>query len=242
MQKKGRLIRFINPQFKLRKGIYMKEFYKKVDMRSRKAMSEFLNSHFRYSTMNSWNSSSSYANNVKIYKLGLSREDENKLYELIELTEFYDRISCIIEQFAIKHNYLWQIGFNGRSSGYLVLYKGYSKPSEYKSYCTSCGQRNFKTIEETGNCKCGRCVREDRVNFSVPPREIGVYPGKGTDMNEDFSEWDIYSLKRRVELVQDFDSTCDKILKEVKTIIDNYEIADELVYIPQTRRFLKEVS
>ena len=61
-------------------------------------------------------------------------------------------------------------------------------------------------------------------------------------MNEDFSEWDIYSLKRRVELVQDFDSTCDKILKEVKTIIDNYEIADELVYIPQTRRFLKEVS
>ena len=47
-------------------------FSVKVDMRSRKAMTEFLENHFRYSTMNSWNGSTSYANNVKYYNLDLN--------------------------------------------------------------------------------------------------------------------------------------------------------------------------
>jgi len=33
----------------------------------------------------------------------------------------------------------------------------------HKSYCTSCYQRNFTTIEETGT-KCGKCGLETRVN------------------------------------------------------------------------------
>lgn len=70
----------------------MKTFSKKVDLRSRNDMIGFLCSHFRYNTMNSWNCSTSYANNVKIYNLGLSKDDEDKLYELVEMSEFYDRL------------------------------------------------------------------------------------------------------------------------------------------------------
>ena len=33
----------------------MKQFSKKVDLRNHKEMVEFLTSHFRYNTMNSWN-------------------------------------------------------------------------------------------------------------------------------------------------------------------------------------------
>jgi len=40
-------------------------FFKPVDLRSQKAMVEFLSNHFRYNTMNSWNNSTSYANNIK---------------------------------------------------------------------------------------------------------------------------------------------------------------------------------
>jgi len=46
-----------------------KHFYKKVDIRKPKDMIDYLKNHFRYNTMNSWNRSTSYANNLKIYKV-----------------------------------------------------------------------------------------------------------------------------------------------------------------------------
>jgi hypothetical protein len=39
-------------------------FQTKVDHRSRSAMVEFLKGHYRYDTMNSWNRSTAYANNI----------------------------------------------------------------------------------------------------------------------------------------------------------------------------------
>lgn len=220
----------------------MKTFSKKVDLRSRNDMIGFLCSHFRYNTMNSWNCSTSYANNVKIYNLGLSNADEDKLYELVEMSEFYDRLDYIFYEFANRHNYLWQAGFNGKSGGYIVLYQGYSKRSEYKSFCTACGQRNYKTVEESGNCKCGRCGRDTRVNYQVSPMEYGTYPGRSTDMGEDFEDWDIYSLRERVKLVQDFDRFCDDVLLEVRNILDNFEVDEDTVYVPRTVKRLREVS
>ncbi len=220
----------------------MKTYSKSVDMRSRKEMIHFLSSHFRYNTMNSWNCSTSYANNAKIYNLGFSSADEDKLYELIEMSEFYDRLNLYFTEFARRHNFFWQAGFNGRSGGYIVLYQGFSKRSEYKSFCTACGQRNFKTTAETGNCKCGRCGRETRVDFDISPMEYGTYPGKSTDMGEDFEDWDIYSLRERVKLVQDFDRFCDDVLNEVRNIVDNYEVDEEVVYVPKTVKRLREAS
>ena len=220
----------------------MKQYYTKVDLRSRKAMINFLENHYRYHTLNSWNCSTSYANNVKVHNLGLSITEEDKLYELIEISEFYERIRLYFNEFAQKYNYQWQAGFNGRSGGYIVLYKGFVKNSEYKSFCTECGQRNYKTIEETGNSKCGRCGRNTRVNFSKPQLEYGTYPGRSVDMDEDFSEWDIYSLRNRVMLVSEFDKMCDSILKEVKNIITNFDIREETVYVPKKVKVLQEAS
>ena len=45
----------------------MIEFAQKIDMRNRKKMTEYLKNHFRYYTANSWNRSTSYACNLKIY-------------------------------------------------------------------------------------------------------------------------------------------------------------------------------
>lgn len=219
----------------------MKTFSTKVDLRSRKAMTDFLINHFRYNTMNSWNCSTSYAANVKIYNLGLSRAELDKLYELIETDDFYDNINWLIHDFEAEHDHLWQVGFNGRSGGYLVLYEGYKKPSDYKSFCTKCGQRNYKTVEETGNCKCGRCGSDSRVNYTTQQYEYGCYPGRSVDMDEDFEDWDMYSLKRRVQLVQEFDMLCDNILAYVKELIDNAEVEEETYYIPQTRKVLVTV-
>ena len=67
----------------------MRKFYQSVDLRSRKAMTDFLEHHFRYPTMNSWNGSYSYACNLKIYKLGLDQEIADKLYEMLDIPEFF---------------------------------------------------------------------------------------------------------------------------------------------------------
>ena len=87
-------------------------------------MTEFLEKHFRYSTMNSWNCSTSYANNMKIYELDLPSETEEKLLDMLGCEEFWDRIHKLCGLFGEQHNYAWQASFNGRSGGYLVLYRG----------------------------------------------------------------------------------------------------------------------
>lgn len=121
----------------------MKRFYQSVDKRSRKAMVSFLKSHERYNTANSWNHSTSYAHNLKIYGLGIEATLADKLYDLIDTEGFYELLGYPMHDFAVVHNYQWQAAMNGRSGGYLVLYQGGTKKSEFHSYCTACGQKEF---------------------------------------------------------------------------------------------------
>lgn len=216
----------------------MKQFSKKVDLRNRKEMVEFLTSHFRYDTMNSWNRSTSYAHNVKVYNLELSKDQEDKLWEMIDTEEFYDEIQWLMDDFAEVHNYEWQVRFNGRSGGYLVLYQGGREALDYKSRCTKCGQLNYATVEETGHCKCGRCGAEARVNLTRPIMQSFTYSGRDTDMGEDFEDWDIDSIKARVKLVQEFDKLCDDILAQVVYLCDNSAVEEEVEYIPQKKKVL----
>lgn len=101
-----------------------KTFFKKVDKRSKQGMIDFLKEHLTYNTMNSWNRSTSYANNVKIYNLGLDEDIEDKLYKYaygeVEIYCLDDLISEMKESFARDWGYY--PGFNGRSGGYIVLY------------------------------------------------------------------------------------------------------------------------
>ena len=94
-------------------------FYKAgVDITNDKQMFAFLKNHFTYYTMNSWNGVRSIANNVKLYKLGLSG-DWTTVYNLLSSGE-YDTISETILVWEYDHPG-FEISFNGRSGGYLVL-------------------------------------------------------------------------------------------------------------------------
>jgi len=121
----------------------MKTFLKKVDTRSRKAMADYLSGHFRYHTANSWNGSTSYAHDMKIYNLGLTSEIQGKLYEFMECEDFYRLIDGCIADFGQRHGYKWQAGFNGRQGGYLVLYQGdkYESGQAYSTPGKSTDQR-----------------------------------------------------------------------------------------------------
>lgn len=94
-------------------------FYKTgIDITNDKQMFNFLKNHFRYNTMNSWNRVTSIANNVKLYKLGLSG-DWGVAYDLLVSGE-YDTLQWMIHDWCLEHPG-YEIFFNGRSGGYLVL-------------------------------------------------------------------------------------------------------------------------
>lgn len=212
-------------------------FWKSVDTRSKRKMQEFLLEHFRYDTMNGWNRSTSYACNMKIYNLGLPKEVEDKLWEMLDCQEVYDRINDLIDDFNADHEFRWQAAFNGRSGGYLVLYQGGSKPSEHKSFCRFCGQKNFTSVNETGN-ECGRCRRPGRIDYVKPPLQVFTYPGKATDMDEDFEEWSLAELRERVKLVQEFDTLADEIVLEARYMAENCSVQEEVYYEQKTRKVL----
>ena len=77
----------------------------------------FLNKHFMYATMNSWNGLYSIARNVKIHNLNV----KDSAYDMLEIQEYQWSIEDIIENFN-NENPQYKIYFNGRSGGYMVLY------------------------------------------------------------------------------------------------------------------------
>jgi len=114
-------------------------FYKEVDLRSRKDMIDYLRNHPRYHTMNSWNNSTSYANNVKIYRI-VPTQLLDRAYDLLDQEEVFDHISVLLDEWAEKQHYKWKVGFNGRSGGYLVLYQGEPGNVVYPGRSTDMGE------------------------------------------------------------------------------------------------------
>lgn len=112
-------------------------FYKTgVDICSMKSMFNFLNDHFTYDTMNSWNRQTSIANKVKVYSLKLDGDCYAAL-ALLEAEE-YETVNEMIRDWEADHpGYV--VYFNGRSGGYLVLTTksyGCAIPDEFYSYDT----------------------------------------------------------------------------------------------------------
>lgn len=150
--------------------------------RTRKDMVAFLENHFRYSTMNSWNRETSYAINVKLHRISFpdsataDAAHEWLQHEDVEVGAMWETRQ-ILQAFAERHGYSWQIGFNGRSSGYLVLYSGGRKRLDYKSRCTCCGQLNYKEVlivsdhvqPGTSEERLFRCLLD---NPSMPVAEV----------------------------------------------------------------------
>lgn len=111
----------------------------------------YIKNHFKYWTNNSWNGLVSIANNVKIYKLGLTSEQIDKAYNLLDCENFYDELILIYGS-GLK------VGFNGRNDGYLVLYNfennGCAVESwywDYEKYVDLLSDYEPETIEDIIN-------------------------------------------------------------------------------------------
>ncbi len=218
-------------------------YYKEIDKRYKETLIKFLRKHFRYNTMNSWNRSTSYANCIKLHHVDKPKDIDNETWwEMLWITEWQEKLSDLLEDFGRKYNFQWQAGINGRSGGYVVLYRGGIKPSDYKSYCNHCGQKNYQDVPESQIGICGRCDAKARTNFKQTHMQVFTWPGKDIDMHGDFEDWTLSELRERVELVQDFDRLCDEIISAFIDTCRNYRIAEEEILVPKTIRVLEPVS
>ena len=218
-------------------------YYKQVDKRSTKALVDFLKKHFRYHTMNSWNQSTSYANCIKLHQVDKPSDiDEETWWQMLEIADWHDILSDLLEDFARQYDFQWQAGINGRSGGYIVLYKGGIKPSGYESYCTHCGQKNYRAMPEGEVGTCGKCDAQARVNFKQTHMQVFTWPGKEIDMCEDFEDWTLSELQQRVEIVQSFDRLCDDIVSAYVDICRNNRIVEKEILVPRTIKVLEPVA
>lgn len=100
-----------------------------IDMRVKQTMIDFLQNHFRYNTLKSWNESTSYANCISLDAMDIPQEFQDPaVYNLLQGIlkgdiVCHDWDNTIIQS---RENFLKQteyyIGFNGEQSEYLVLY------------------------------------------------------------------------------------------------------------------------
>ena len=218
-------------------------FYKEVDKRHRETMTAFLKKHFRYHTMNSWNRSTSYANCIKLHNFDKPNDiDNDTWWEMLDIADWQEKMSDLLEDFNRRHNWQGQAGINGRSGGYFVLYRGGIKPSGHRSYCTHCGQKNYQAVPEGKVAVCGRCDHKARINFEQTHMQVFTWPGKDVDMYEDFNGWTLSEIRERVELVQDFDKLSDDIVAAYLDICRNYRITEEEILVPKTIKVLEPVG
>lgn len=112
-------------------------FFSKKIGKTKKEMLAFLMDHFFYNGQ--------FAHNVKLHRLGLTNEQESKAFEMLNVPGFVEQTSeDLICDFSEDHPD-YTLEFDGRSGGQLVLAQRALVSTEYKSWCRSCGQRNYTT-------------------------------------------------------------------------------------------------
>lgn len=160
-------------------------FYKEVNYDSPKEMFDFLSNHFTYDTMNSWNGIRSIANNVKVYNLDVDYEDAMDALQ----EDDYFSINRTIEDWEADHPE-YEVGFNGRSGGYLVLTRK---------------QKHLHVFKED-NCYPG-----EYENYEYWMRDIEATFGSYEEYKP--------TLIEEVKIVQAFDKLCDELVDVLRALI-----------------------
>lgn len=174
-------------------------FYQRgIDITNDKQMFNFLKNHFEYWTMNPWNRATSIANNVKLYNLGLTG-DWSVALSLLEACE-YDEISWMIHEWE-RENSGYEVTFNGRCGGYLVLIdkstngnvlshtvRDCNTYEDYKAYCK----------EEYGSVKA---YRDELVYLTKLVQSFDKLCDKLRDYCNELSKqsFEIVEMQRAVE-------------------------------------------
>jgi hypothetical protein len=217
----------------------MNTFDTRVDLRSRSSMTAYLSGHFRYVTMHSVNGATSYANCVKVHRLRLTPAQLERAWDMLDMPAVFHVIRAGLERWAEARRWEWQVHFNGRSSGYLVLYRGgMDYEHAHTAQSDDCGKLTWHTQDTP--CTGEGCDGVLRV-LEKPAPQIVTWPGRGVDEHEDWSEWDLGSLRERARLVQSFDRARGLAVATFAGFCNTYRVIEKTVPLPTRVRALERV-
>jgi hypothetical protein len=214
---------------------------------SSKKMREYLKSHFRYHTMNSWNDSTSFAANVKIHNLDLPKETEGTAYDMLEMRQPFSAIEQgPFREFAEKHNYRYQMSWNGRSGGYIVMIRGGRERSDKTAQCDCCGKYTWHKEEilcTTDGCE-GMLIpltAEEKKSLFKIYTQPGKPIGEGDLMNEEeYSNGEIEAL---CNAVKDFDKAVEQAKEIFVSYCKEYEVKEVEEDIPtMVKKLVKKAA
>jgi hypothetical protein len=182
----------------------------------------------RYDTMNSWNRSQAPAYNLKVHKV-IDSKLQDKVFELMDCEGFYDEINDLIADFDRENDYSWQAGFNGRSGGYLVLYRGGKRTAHYT-------KENFKS----DNGYNGRVYISDRYGWknyeeakklNLVDREIitSIYTQPGLNIEDNEVPGNVLMAFRKLAI---------DIVKYVEYMAKNANVDNEEYTVTKTRKVI----
>lgn len=217
-------------------------FSQKVNRNSKEAMTVFLLNHKRYHIDNRVNArGTSYANNIKLYNIGLRGQQLEKAFDAIGSDEnYWSLISDPIHDFERETDACYSVANMGRSGGYLVLSRAQYEYPGYRSTCTKCGQLNYQ--EAGTGAICGVC-HSPRVNLKQPLRWVRLI-SSGIDHGmtpEEFMDLSIGDLRLKVDLVQRFDRVCDEVRDNFISLLNDYMVVEETIMVPTKVRRLEPV-
>ena len=100
--------------------------------------------------------------------------------------------------------------------------------------------RRFKQILQdcTAHNRCGRCGAEGesgRINIDHPHRTLQTSISS-LDAEHDFQDWSLSDLRARVDLVRDFDGTCDRIRQDFIGMAASCRVVEQTIMVPKTVR------
>lgn len=173
-----------------------------VDICSTKSMFNFINEHFTYYTMNSWNRLESIANNVKLYNLNLDGDWGTALAYLEDdgdIGGLQSEIRDMIWEWEQNHPG-YCLDFNGRSGGYLVIYNHDKKN----------GTVNFRNILPE-HLQGYDTYEEWKESIREP-----WYGSRDSVKNY------IPELREYTELIRSFDKLCD----DIRELVNEYSKMD----------------
>ena len=202
----------------------------------------FLKGHFRYHTMNSWNGVHSYAVNIKVSHLNLTHDQRDACYTMLSSNEAQQEFCWYLENLGQETDHAFQIGTNGRSNGYAVLFTGGRKPSGYKSYCTKCRQQNWTSVTENST-RCGHCGEMTRKDYEKP-HMVSYTNGKGLDQDADWDNkeyWDADQIRARFDEVWAFDECVEFACRDFVEFATTHKLVEETIMVSKKIMVAKEI-
>ena len=216
---------------------------------TKQKMINFITSLDLYPTMNNWNNANGYSYNVKIHSLPLTREEKDKLYEMIGIDGFYDSFNFIIEDWEDEmekygtHNGKKEISINISGLSDKEIEKK-RKALEASGYTYDRHGTVIMTLWKMVDAPIFSAGFNGRSGGHLVLYHWNGYNNCGTGWNhdkEELEEMGAAEVKEIYNILKDFKKLYKRLIDNCEYLAKHYTVEEENYTVEKTRQVLAEV-